>query len=132
MTPDQEQEIEFPALNDRRFPIGQAAGRLAPYLRAIVEKINPERIILFGSYAYGEPTEHSDFDLLIVRKDIPSSKESNMEVRYAIRDVNASPASFTFLSQTPQGLEDKLNSGSFIYREIISRGLQIYAAKENQ
>src|SRR6185437_1885604 len=34
--------------------------------RSVAHLVNPERIILFGSYAYGEPTEDSDVDLLIV------------------------------------------------------------------
>jgi len=33
---------------------------------AIVEKINPEKVILFGSYAYGNPTFKSDIDLLVI------------------------------------------------------------------
>jgi len=33
---------------------------------AIVGKLSPEKIVLFGSYAYGEPTEDSDLDILVV------------------------------------------------------------------
>ncbi len=39
----------------------------------IVERLkplNPEKIILFGSYAYGNPTEDSDIDLYVIKKDI--------------------------------------------------------------
>jgi len=32
----------------------------------IVQEFNPDRIILFGSYAYGNPTQDSDVDLLVV------------------------------------------------------------------
>ena len=41
---------------------------------AIVEKINPEKVILFGSYAYGNPTIKSDIDLLVILKDSPLSR----------------------------------------------------------
>ena len=119
---------EFPALHNPKFPVHRVAAHLEPYLQAIVEKVHPEKIILFGSYAYGTPTEHSDFDLLVVRQSIPSSKESNLEMRRAIWDVVAPPASFTFLSQTPEGLAEKLQSGSFIYREIMDKGVEVYAA----
>jgi len=34
--------------------------------RRIVEAFAPEKIILFGSYAYGQPEFHSDIDLLVV------------------------------------------------------------------
>ena len=131
-TAEQPSRLKFPFLRDKRYPVHKVAGWLEPYLRAIVEATQPEKIILFGSYAYGAPTEHSDFDLLVVRRGISSSKASNMELRFAIRDVDAPPASFTFLSQTPEGLAEKISSGSFIYTEIIDKGLEIYAAKEDQ
>ena len=37
----------------------------------IAERFHPRRIVLFGSYARGEATEHSDVDLLIVVRDLP-------------------------------------------------------------
>ena len=36
----------------------------------IVEGYRPDRIILFGSYAYGTPTEDSDLDLLILKSGV--------------------------------------------------------------
>jgi uncharacterized protein len=36
------------------------------FSQQIVEKFQPERIILFGSYAYGQPNEDSDVDLLVI------------------------------------------------------------------
>lgn len=38
-------------------------------VRRIVEGYEPDRIILFGSYAYGTPTDDSDLDLLVVKKE---------------------------------------------------------------
>lgn len=118
----------FPALHDPQYPVSRVAGLLEPYLRAIVERVHPVKVILFGSYAYGQPSEHSDFDLLVVRRGMASSKESNLEMRRAIWDVVAPPASFTFLSQSPEGLTEKLRTGSFIYREIMAKGVEVYAA----
>ena len=60
----------FPALRDARLPASRIAATLEPYLRLIVERIHPDKIVLFGSYAYGTPTEHSDFDLLVVRRGL--------------------------------------------------------------
>lgn len=78
---------DFPALHDPRYPVHRVAGQIEPYLRIIVERFHPERIILFGSYAYGQPDEHSDFDLLIIRRDIASEKASNMEIARSFWDV---------------------------------------------
>src|SRR5438132_8720624 len=118
---------QFPALHDPRYPISRMADVLEPYLRAIVEKIHPEKIILFGSYAYGQPTEHSDFDLLVVRRGIRFAKESNLEIRRAIRDVDAPPAAFTFLSKTPEELQKKLGEESPVYEDIVRKGIVPYA-----
>jgi predicted nucleotidyltransferase len=128
MVPIDSKILEFPALRDPRYPIHKAAGYLEPYLRRIVEKVHPEKIILFGSYAYGEPDEHSDFDLLVIRHGISSSKESNIEIRRALRDVDAPPASFTLLSRTPEEFEAKLKEGSFVYHDIAEKGVVLYAA----
>ena len=36
------------------------------YARRVAERFQPEKIILFGSYAYGTPHEDSDVDILVV------------------------------------------------------------------
>ena len=87
----------FPAIHDPKYPVSRVASLLEPYLRAIVARVHPVKVVLFGSYAYGQPSEHSDFDLLVVRQGMASAKESNLEMRRAIWDVVAPPASFTFL-----------------------------------
>ncbi len=59
--PDRSQKsVTFPRLRDPHYPVHRIADQLEPYLRVIVEKFHPGRIILFGSQAYGRLTEHSD------------------------------------------------------------------------
>ena len=119
---------EFPALRDRRLPVHKIADQLEPYLRVIVEMFHPEKIILFGSQAYGQPDEDSDVDLLIVRRDIRSEKESNVEIRRALWGVRAAPLSFTLLSRTPEELDQQQAERAPILCEILARGVQVYAA----
>ncbi|MBK8399239.1 MAG: nucleotidyltransferase domain-containing protein [Leptospiraceae bacterium] len=38
---------------------------------AIVENVKPEKVILFGSHAYGTPNKNSDIDILVIVKDSP-------------------------------------------------------------
>lgn len=55
--------------------------------RRIVENITPEKIILFGSYVDGNPTEDSDLDLLIVKDShIPRYKRGR-EIRKYLRGL---------------------------------------------
>ncbi len=120
--------VEFPALHDPRYPVHKAAAELEPYLRIIVERFHPEKIILFGSYAYGQPDEHSDFDLLVVRTGITSEKQSNIEIRRALWDVPGHRPSFTFLSKTPEQIEERLRVKSPFYEDIVGKGVEVYAA----
>lgn len=120
--------LEFPALRDARYPIHKAADRLAPYLQVIVEKFHPRKVVLFGSYAYGKPTWDSDFDLLIVRDDILSQKQSNIEIRQALWSVVGPRPAFTLISCTPEEFEQQIDDGNFVYTEIAEKGLTLYAA----
>ena len=120
--------LQFPALRDPRYPVSRMADVLEPYLRVIVEKIHPERIILFGSQAYGQPTEHSDVDLLVIRRGIASEKQSNIEIRSALWDVTGPRPSFTFLSKTPETIEEALSEHDPFYEDIIGQGVELYAA----
>ncbi len=118
----------FPALHDQRFPVHRIADRLEPFVRAIVERTHPERIILFGSYAYGEPDEHSDVDLLVIRRNISSEKASNLEIRNAFDTVSEPLFSFTILSKTPERIAERLAIKSPFYEEIVGQGIELYAA----
>lgn len=39
---------------------------IAAFARQVARQFNPEKIILFGSYASGKPTEDSDVDILVI------------------------------------------------------------------
>ncbi len=53
----------------------------------IIDTVDPEKIILFGSYANGSPTEQSDVDLFLVMKENGKKKyEIVQDVRLALRD----------------------------------------------
>ncbi len=56
-------------------------------IKIIKDNIKPEKIILFGSYANGNPNEHSDLDLLIIKdSDIPRYKRGR-EIRKYLRGI---------------------------------------------
>lgn len=119
---------DFPALRDLRYPVHKIARELEPYLRAIVENCRPQKIMLFGSQAYGKPTEHSDVDLLIVRREMKSMLESNLEIRKSFWKVEAPALSFTLISATPEIVREKLDQHEFLFEDIFRRGVELYAA----
>ena len=46
-----------------------------------LKPLNPEKVVLFGSYAYGEPSKDSDIDLIVVTDDdiMPSNFDEKMQ-----------------------------------------------------
>ncbi len=88
----------------------------------IAREFEPERIILFGSYAYGTPTEDSDVDLLVV---LPF--EGN-HTRKAIEILNKTNPCFPIdlLARTPDVVQWRVEQGDFFLREITQKGEVLY------
>jgi predicted nucleotidyltransferase len=71
-------------------------------VETIVKNIQPEKVILFGSYANGNPNEDSDLDLLII-KDMPEKRSRRgREIRKHLR---GSKIPIDLLVYTPQEIE---------------------------
>lgn len=124
--------LSFPKLRDTRYPVHKISEQLEPYLRVIVEKFHPEKIILFGSQAYGAPNEHSDVDLLIVRRGITSEKHSNIEISSAFWELPGPRPSFTILSKTPEDITERLQDRDPFFEDILGLGVELYAAQEDE
>ena len=52
--------------------------------------LNPEKIILFGSYAYGTPTEDSDLDICVIEKDFDNKLTETMKIRKLLSGIRIS------------------------------------------
>lgn len=95
----------------------------------IVEKLrkeyNPLKIILFGSYAYGNPAKDSDIDLFILKNTNERRVDRFVHVKRIIYDpyrkIPVSP-----LVYTPDELEKRLTMGDDFVREIIEKGVVLY------
>lgn len=101
----------------------------------IVERlkpIHPEKIILFGSFAYGNPSKDSDIDLYVVTKDdfIPESYAQKWEVAKkiyeALRDLRRM-LPMDLIVHTKVMHERFIELNSSFAREIIKRGVVFYA-----
>ena len=90
----------------------------------IAEQFQPERIILFGSYAYGTPTEDSDIDLLVIMPFEGRKSQQAITIRRAIR------AGFPIdlIPITPERLKYRLEIEDFFLREIVEKGKVLYEA----
>src|SRR5438552_14818361 len=73
------------------------------FARQIAERFHPEKIILFGSYAYGRPHAESDVDLLVI---MPAYNEIAQAIR--IRRECQRPFALDLIVKTPKRLEREL------------------------
>jgi len=86
-------------------------------VRRIVKHFQPQKIILFGSYANGIPTEESNLDLLIIKDNNLPSHIQNREVRRILFDM-----------RVPVDVSVKTTQEFEMYRDII--GTIIYPANK--
>jgi uncharacterized protein len=91
------------------------------YARQIAEKFDPNKIILFGSYAYGEPHEWSDVDILVV---MPARNQIDQSLRI-IFAVEA-PFSVDLIVRTPRRFQRDWEDGDWFLREILAKGKVLY------
>ena len=91
--------------------------------RRIVEHFHPEKVILFGSYAYGQPHIYSDVDLLVVME---SSEPLLPRIRRvaAVADVPFLP--MDVIVRTPGEMEERLRIGDSFLAEVVSKGKVLY------
>jgi len=79
------------------------ATEMEDVIRQVVERFHPHKVILFGSYAYGQPHEWSDVDLLVVTPDPPPRKERWKAV-YGLEGQTSLPLQIVFMS--PEEFEE--------------------------
>ncbi len=96
-------------------------------VRQIAEKFKPQKIILFGSYARGNPRPDSDVDLLVVM-------ETNLrEVRQALlieQGLEMDLWSLDLIVYTPKKLQERIALGDSFLKEITRYGKVVYEAPD--
>lgn len=94
------------------------------FARAVADEFQPERIILFGSYASGTPRLDSDVDLLIV---MPF--RGNGIRQSAVMLQRLSPGfAVDLVLRTPEDLRQRLEWNDFFLQDIVAHGTTLYEA----
>ena len=95
-------------------------------LKAITDKIvrqfQPDKIILFGSHAWGTPTADSDMDLFIV-KETENTRELTRQIDGFLWGRTVA---LDLLVYRPQSVAKRLATGNFFIRKIMSQGKVLY------
>lgn len=92
-------------------------------VKKFAEALKPEKIILFGSYAYGNPAPDSAVDLLVILKTKKPRKERVVAVSVLLYPR---PFPVDIMVKTPKEIENDLKKGNVFIREIMKKGRVLY------
>jgi predicted nucleotidyltransferase len=104
-------------------PLPVSNALLQEVVDRIVGAFDPERVILFGSYASGQPGSVSDVDLLIVMENGERPARRSARVARILLDI---PFPIDILVRTPEEVQHRLRIGDYFIREIIREGEVLY------
>ena len=90
----------------------------------IVERFDPEKIILFGSHARGDAGPDSDVDLLVVMPVTGSKRDKMIEIGVALHDIALSK---DIIVTTPEDFEWRKEIVGTIERPAVREGKLLYA-----
>ena len=92
---------------------------------AVARIFHPRKIVLFGSYAYGRPSDDSDVDLLVI---MPRTRDRGE--RMSVRILHAIPRDFPLdlLVRTPADVAKRLRWKDPFICEVLQKGKVLYEA----
>jgi len=98
--------------------------QIQAFCDAVAREFQPKKIVLFGSYAYGQPTEDSDVDLLVIVPFDRRKGRKSLEIRQRI------PAGFPLdlVVRTPEFIAQRLAWGDCFTHEVLDKGKVLYEA----
>jgi predicted nucleotidyltransferase len=91
------------------------------FARELAKRFQPDKIILFGSHAYGTPHADSDVDILVV---MPARNE--LDQGFKIHWAILPPFPLDIIVRTPKNMKWRLEEGDSFLREVVSKGKLLY------
>ena len=91
------------------------------FARQVAERFQPDKIILFGSHAYGTPHADSDVDILVV---MPCRNQ--LDQAFKIELACDPPFPLGLIVRTPTNLKWRLVEGELFHTEIVTKGKVLY------
>ena len=94
----------------------------------IAREFKPEKIILFGSYAYGIPREGSDIDLLVIMPFEGRHRAQTVKIHEPLDTL----LPLDLLVRRPEEIAERVEMGDFFIRRIMERGKVLYDSKRKE
>jgi len=98
------------------------------FVDIIAKTVNPDRIILFGSYAYGTPDDKSDLDLLVIKNDKVLSRDEHAELAVAVFDKRKQHkigARYDIFFRTDMQVRESAEKGG-AFTDALQKGKVVY------
>ena len=97
------------------------------FVRQVAERFQPDKIILFGSHAYGTPHADSDVDILVVMR-----ARNQLDQAVKISLTVDPPFPLDIIVRTPHNIRWRLAEGDSFLQEIMTRGKVLYEAADGR
>jgi predicted nucleotidyltransferase len=97
------------------------------FAREVAERFKPEKIILFGSHAYGRLHKDSDVDILVI---MPCRNEIDQAVKICMAVERR--FALDLIVRKPKDMEWRLEQGDWFLRDIVSKGKVLYEATDGR
>lgn len=127
----QAQETSVDELLNYLLQLAECEGRRREVLKEIKQiseqiarEFKPEKIILFGSYAYGIPRRDSDIDLLVILNYEGSHIDQAVKIHRSLDYV----PQLDLLIRTPEEIQQRIERDDWFIREITEKGKVLYDA----
>jgi predicted nucleotidyltransferase len=99
--------------------------RIRAYCDAIAQEFRPQKIMLFGSHAYGEPTPDSEVDLLVIL----SFRGNDMAKAIQIRSRFDTPFPLDLLVRKPEFIAERLRERDMFIELVMTQGRVMYESQ---
>jgi uncharacterized protein len=115
--------------NNESLQESMLSNKIKEQITRAIRPLEPEKIILFGSYAYGLENSESDIDLLLIKElSEDKIKEYRIKVRKKLwEQFKGQGLSFDILVDSNNRIQKRIALGDLFYSEIINKGKIIYA-----
>jgi predicted nucleotidyltransferase len=122
-----ERQLDARQRSRRAAPRTASFDQIKAYADEVVRRFKPDKIILFGSYAYGRPHNESDVDLLVI---MPTRNAIDQAIRIDLAFERM--FSLDVHVRTPYQIKQGLKEGDcdWFLREIIEKGKVLYEAED--
>lgn len=101
--------------------------RIKTVVESIAKNYKPEKIFLFGSFAWGKPKKDSDIDILVIKKSKQTPRKIAQKIDQSLFDRDFP---LDILVYSPEYFNKRMSLGDYFTKKIVSKGKLLYESKK--